>query len=320
MSDIDSFIQFDPGGIIPKNTYVVFFVQDIIPYVIEWDYFWGYQTSRKAGCGIYTSLNNQINRWSYIKTMETKANLSDKVLVNSEVTKNDLIKNTTVKKDKIRVIYLGVHLKNLGEKLSTKTPKPYLESSWGYIKSKKSPKLDKPYILYVGGADKRRKLEDLIACFNIIRAQGHELNLILAGDTMKGPNAISNEVFRSSLLDSSYLKDIVFMGFVNNDELKYLYKNALCFVFPSRYEGFGLTVLEAMSYGVPVISYPNTATKEVVGNKVIYATNILDIVNSINELLLLPKSFRDKIVQENIKLLKMYSWKKTVSNILHSLE
>src|SRR5436190_305364 len=79
------------------------------------------------------------------------------------------------------------------------------------------------YLLFVGGADRRRKLEDLVTAFNQLRAQGHELKLILAGDTMQGPANVATEEIQYALKTSSYLKDIIFMGFANDATRDWLY-------------------------------------------------------------------------------------------------
>jgi len=66
------------------------------------------------------------------------------------------------------------------------------------------------------------------------------------------------------------MERVKFLDFVENEDLPSLYKNALCFVLPSLYEGFGLPVLEAMKFGCPVVISDVSSFPEVGGEAAIY--------------------------------------------------
>ncbi len=63
--------------------------------------------------------------------------------------------------------------------------------------------------------------------------------------------------------ESNYKYDIIMPGYISNKERKYLYKNTVCFVYPSLYEGFGLPILEAMANKAPVVTASNSSLPEV---------------------------------------------------------
>ena len=106
------------------------------------------------------------------------------------------------------------------------------------------------------------------------------------------------------------------MGYTDTATLNWLYKHALTFVFPSRYEGFGLPVLEAMSHGTPVIAYDNQAIREICKNIPIYVNNGLELEQSILELLKMTPAKRLQLVQPAIELVELYDWKKTSNKII----
>ena len=191
----------------------------------------------------------------------------------------------------------------------------YIDTGWGY--AKRPFKLDDtPYLLFIGGVDSRRKLEDLVAAFNNLRAKGNHLRLILAGDIMLGPSAITNKVVADSLAKSSYLDDIVFMGFIDDSQKYLLYEKALAYVFPSRYEGFGLPILEAMIHGCPVISYKSQAVAEVGGDFPVYADNLKELEQAIVNLLQVTKSAAKERARRYVKVAEGYSWQRTATGIL----
>lgn len=124
------------------------------------------------------------------------------------------------------------------------------------------------YFLHVGVLEKRKNLAMLVTAFgDIVRQNGYEdIQLVLVGQ--RGP--------RETLDDYDHLKDLVvslglvdkvsFTGYVAQEKLASYFQNALVYVFPSANEGFGLPVLEAFSFGLPVIISRQGALMEVAGD------------------------------------------------------
>lgn len=312
IADLDYFLQVDPISMMPKSTHKlkkILFVHDLIPYILEWDYLWNYSTARKHNFSRKASLKVSVRRKLFIYEYKLQAKNADLLVANSQQTKNDFIKYLHIPNNKIVVAVLGININNA---LNTdrKPDYRYIDTSWGYIPFNFSFPISQPFLLFVGGADHRRKLQDLVTAFNHLRASGVNINLVLAGDSMKGPMDIANEEIQMELRSSSYLEDIIFLGYVDENILRWLYAHALCFVFPSMYEGFGLPVLEAMSYGCPVISYPNPAILEIADKVPLYATNYYEIVTHVYSLLN-KKDERELRAQLGIKQSAKYPWSKT---------
>ncbi len=120
--------------------------------------------------------------------------------------------------------------------------------------------LCKPYVLYVGSFAMRKNLSVLIDAMKKIWLDYPNIQLVLAGNLSgKNDENIIRLVDTNSIVLISRRKSI--------QELNSLYENALVFVFPSIYEGFGLPVLEAMSTGCPVIASNSTSIPEILGDK-----------------------------------------------------
>jgi glycosyltransferase involved in cell wall biosynthesis len=121
-----------------------------------------------------------------------------------------------------------------------------------------------PYILSVSTIEPRKNFHSLVKAFAIL-SDKIEHTLVLVGE-----NGWNNKELYE-LLNRLNLKDrIRFTGFVSNEELNSLYSNAACFVFPSHYEGFGFTPLEAMRCGCPVVSSNASCMPEVLGKAAMY--------------------------------------------------
>lgn len=318
LKNVDFFLQTDQSQHLPRNKWGMktgLIIYDIIPYVLEWEYLWSYRTARRHGFSRKAALRVYARRWLYVHKIRINSRRADKLFSISEHTKSDFVKHLGIKANKIAVTPLGINLPSTDSQDNLGLQE-YVKTSWGYLKKPVDIDPESPFILYVGGADKRRKLEDLVAAFNLLRAQGHKFKLILAGDSMKGPDNIATEEIQYALKASSYLDDIIFMGFVDDVTRDWLYKHANAFVFPSRYEGFGLPVLEAMSYGTPVISYDKTATHEVAGGRPSYVANLFELAESILEHLELEDEALEKSRSQNIAQAKKWSWRTTSKQIL----
>lgn len=316
LKDIDVFLQTDQSQGLPKKRGVktALVIYDIIPYVLEWDYMWSYHTARIRGFPPKAALRCHVRRKLYARKLRIKARRADVLLAISERTKKDFVEKLGVKANKILVTPLGVNMP--GVTLETPGFMRYTASSWGYSPRPYKLNANTPYILFVGGADSRRRLQDLVVAFNHLRAEGQDLKLVLAGDSMQGPRNISTVDIQNALSDSSYLDDVIFMGFVDDRQRDWLYSNALAFVFPSKYEGFGLPVLEAMIHRCPVIAYENAATREVARDLPVYARDYKGLMEAIKKLAGSSEKDIKRIKDRGYAHAKQYDWQKTAKKVL----
>lgn len=119
------------------------------------------------------------------------------------------------------------------------------------------------YILTVSTISPRKNIDGLIKAYNECNFKD-EFKLVIAGAN----GWMYEEVFKV-VKDLNIQEKIVFTGRINDDELKYLYKNSKIFAYVSFYEGFGLPPIEAMSYGIPCIVSNVSSLPEVVGDAAI---------------------------------------------------
>lgn len=120
------------------------------------------------------------------------------------------------------------------------------------------------YVLAVGTIDPRKDLPSLVEAFTEVGARDPDLRLVIAGADGLGSDALEAAVARSSLA-----RRIVRLGTVPEHQRLALLRGAAVVVYPSRYEGFGLVPLEAMSVGTPVVTTAAGAVPEVVGDAAI---------------------------------------------------
>jgi glycosyltransferase involved in cell wall biosynthesis len=316
LDGIDVYLQPDQSLSLPRKRGLkkLLIIYDVIPYVLERDYLISYNTARLRHHSRKGSLRLQARRWLYAHKLRVSVKNSDCSIAISEHTKTDFVRYLHAPAKKIRVAPLGVTPYD-----EAAAPKPvtyrYVNTSWGYIKRPFKIDSSTPFILFVGGADRRRRLEDLITAFNHLRAEGHELKLVLAGDSMQGPDNIATEEIRHALHDSSYIDDIIFLGFVDNATRDWLYRRALAFVYPSRYEGFGLPILEAMIHGAPVITYKNSSIGEVAGSLPIYAQDSEGLRKAIGKLLSSKPEEIQRLRNKGILHAQKFSWKETSKKV-----
>ena len=232
-------------------------------------------------------------------------NMADEIIVPSEATKKDIIKYYKIEKDKIHCIHHGTvpfDDRNLME-----------SSKKGDFESKINNY--KPFILFVGTIQPRKNIERLIEAFEKVRNRNEkyaDLKLIIAGAKGWMSGSIYNKAKKSK-----YSSDIIFTGGVKNDQLRELYQNALMFVLPSLYEGFGLPVLEAMSFGLPCIVSDNSALSEIVDSHALLvdAYSSDDIAQKIN-MYLNHENLRKDYGLRSVENASQYKWEYSAKKLI----
>lgn len=123
-----------------------------------------------------------------------------------------------------------------------------------------------PYLFNVGGLDVRKRVDLLVEAFALVR---HELpagtKLVIGGKAHSG-NAAVYPPLEPLIAELGVGNDVVLTGWLEDDDKLALYQAATAYVTPSVYEGFGLTPLEAMACGTPVIAANRTSFPEVIGD------------------------------------------------------
>ena len=217
---------------------------------------------------------------------------SDMIITGSEFSKQEIIERLEFDDDKIKVIYHGVD-HNLFKI---------------YDDLKIDIDLPKKFIFSVGSIEPRKNLMGLLRAYNELSNDfKSEYKLVLAG--FKGWQ--NSEIME---LINKNRENIVYLGFISDEELAKVYNLASLFVFASFYEGFGLPVLEAMACATPVICSDSSSIPEVGGDAVLYfnPNDVEEIKNSI-EHVLSDEVLQKEMILKGLKRAKEFSWEKSAN-------
>lgn len=220
-----------------------------------------------------------------------------KVIAVSQNTKKDIKEILKIKEEKIKVITEGV------THFETKLNKEILSKKFN---------IDNEYLLFVGRHEKYKNIDKVInAYLNLPENIKETLSLVIIG---KSNNLVTPELKKLGKEN----KKIIFLESLSPEDLSLFYKSAKILVHLSEYEGFGLTVLEAMSYGIPVIASNISSIPEVVGDSsfLVDINNEKEIIDKITILINDIELYKEisKSVKERSKI---FTWKKTSEQLLH---
>jgi len=249
-------------------------------------------------------MNSPLYRTAYQLTLKNAVKKARKVITVSQNTKKDLQILLKTPSSKIEVIYEGVH-----EKF-----KP-LDDSQVVQKVKDRYRLDRPYLLYTGVWRSHKNLPNLLKAFHILKNDyDFDGYLVITGrkDPLYEPEIVKETI--SLQLD----KEVIFTGLVDEKDLVPLYNGALAYVFPSFYEGFGLSPLEAMQCGIPVVAAASSCIPEVCGegNAVYFDPNCPNEMAEKIFSIISDKSLREKLIANGLKHVKKFSWAKMARETL----
>jgi glycosyltransferase involved in cell wall biosynthesis len=227
----------------------------------------------------FPEVMSRSDRFFFRTFVPRSARRADRVLTGSESTKSDLVERYEVDSERIVVTPYGFD--------------PVFRPD--------GPRPDRPPYALVVGALQDRKRPDLALL--ALSTAGPELKLVFAGPD-RGLQADLREQARLLGLADR----VEFAGHVAPDELAALYRGANCLVFASRYEGFGLPVLEAMASGAPVVATRSSSIPEVAGDAAVLVDGDAEALASGIERAV---SERDRLVAAGLERANRFSWAET---------
>ena len=230
----------------------------------------------------------KLKQLGYKRVFKNALTKSQKILVPSNFVKRQLIENCQINGEKIVVTLeaVGITRSDLA----------------------RSDLAKNPYIFYVGNAHPHKNVEGLIKTYLVLKEKYKTLKLILAG---------SDHYFWQRIKKEFQVPDVVYMGRISDEELVNYYRNARCFVMPSLEEGFGIPILEAMSFSCPVVSSDAGSLPEVGGDAALYFDpgNPDDMVEKISQVLD-DEKLRQELIKKGLQRIKAFSWRKLAEQTL----
>jgi glycosyltransferase involved in cell wall biosynthesis len=235
---------------------------------------------------------------------------ADRVIAVSEATKRDVENVMGVPPARIRRVY------------NAPDPAFFERASKGNGREQEKIleryQINYPYLLYAGAIRRHKNIPRLVEAFAVVRDQlaGHprykDLRLVIIGDNISRYPAVRQAVIKSRVEHA-----VRFLGFVPFDTLRCFYESAAAFVFPSRYEGFGLPPLEAMACGTPVVASNVSSLPEVVGEAAepINPENVFDIARGIRDVLM-DEELRARLIRRGREQAARFSWNWTARQVL----
>lgn len=226
----------------------------------------------------------------YKKNFYKSTKSSDLIITGSEYTKKEILDRFDIPEKNIKVIYHGIRH----------------DIFKVYSNLNINIKLPKKFILSVGSVEPRKNLLGLLQAYNLLDEKiKAEYKLVLVG--FKGWN--NSEIM--SLIEQNK-ENVLYLGFVSDEDLAKIYNLASCFVYPSFYEGFGLPPIESMACGTPVITSNIASIPEVCLDAALYCNphDVKDISDKIVSVLE-DENLANSLIEKGLSRSKFFDWDKS---------
>ena len=260
-------------------------------------------------------LNNSRKKL-YWKQTEKAIKKADKIIAISHRTEKDLVQHLQIPPEKISVDYIDVdeiYKKEINDTAGMNVLRKY--------------NLQPGYIYSGGGLEIRKNIEGVIRAYNILYKKNKREKfvsefppLVISGKLMPELKPLVTDA-EKLVKELNLTQSVKLLDFVEQEDLPAIHKNALMFIYPSKYEGFGLPVLEAMNQGNPVITSKTSSLPEVGGDSVLYCDpeDVHDLAMVIKNVLV-NRELRETLSRRAKERAKNFSWEKFVGKVLNIIE
>ena len=225
---------------------------------------------------------------------------ADYVIADSISTASGIQEHYQVRPTKIGVVYPG------GPTFSEHIHSPVSDDE----------KLPGKYFLFVGTLEPRKNLRAILDAFALLDTEREDVDLVVVGNI-----GWKTKDVMSLLKAHRYRSRIHFTGYVDAARLSFIYRNALCLLYPSLYEGFGFPILEAMTYGVPVLTSNVSSMPEVAGDAALLVdpNDVKGLADAMNKILV-NGDMRNIMVSKGYERVREFSWKRCAEETLGIFE
>lgn len=232
----------------------------------------------------------------YHEAFHRAERFADRIIVQSLAAQTDVLKVAPRLEKKLALIPNGVD----GEAFRADFPPAAVDRALAVLG------LNRPYVLFTGAIQPRKNVDHLVQAFSRM-AGGAPHTLVLAG-----PVGWRGKEILARIEASPGRTRVRYLGFVPARWLPALYRGADLFVFPSYAEGFGLTLLEAMASGVPVVTSAIPALSEIAGDAalLVHPDDVDGLARSMRRGLE-DRELRKALIDKGLKRARRYSWSRT---------
>ncbi len=227
----------------------------------------------------YEYFKHGIAKWIHCYTKHNAIKKADYIICISDNTKNDLLKFIpNVNPQKIYTIYNGV-----GNSFRM------LDKRHRYNNNKEK------YLIYIGGRDKYKNFNLALKTSKITN-----IKLYIIGKKLSKKEIVT--------IENSIGKNYCDLGFIEDNELNFIYNNGFALIYPSSYEGFGIPVIEAQKAGCPVIAMNRSSIPEIIGNKELLVDEEDPYLFAEKLKMLENNEFRERIIMDGINNSQKFNW------------
>ena len=254
-------------------------------------------------CWDYPETMNQLSKWYFRISYKVAVYKCNYMVTVSQFSWNRIIDKLKYDGDKLWLVSCGIDEKFLNYKNDIKQNKN--------VKMKYN--LPDHYILSLSTLEPRKNLRLLVIAYQkLIQKNKINVPLVLAGRKGWKMDELLSDV------EENVKKNIIFTGFVDDEDFPVVYGEADLFVFPSKYEGFGIPPLESMACGTPVISSDAASLPEVLGDAAFYfeSENGEDLCRKIDKYMRIDEIEKQKIIEVGYNQAQKFLWKEQADKLM----